>query len=385
MNEAEIRTLVALGEDSRHQFKREARSPESLAAEMVAFSNAEGGTIFIGVNDNGTFEGIPAEDKARLNQLIASTANDGVRPPIYPQTAWAQIDGKDILLVQISSGVQKPYCDRQGRYWVKVGSDKRAAAPEELFRMFQHAQRIYLDELAVPAKLDELDKAYFIDYLDRNHSEASFPSDPIEALRLLDNMKLAEGEYLNLAGLLLFAKNPQLHRPYCMVKAVAFRSTSIADTAYDDKDDIIGNLEDIYMTCMSFLRRNLRKVQPSAEFNQSGKLEISERALSETIVNALLHRDYGKMAPIRLLIFTDRVEVISPGRLPNHLTLENIKAGNTVQRNPTITSFGARILPYSGLGSGVRRILSEHPNTDFINDVDGEEFKVILKRTIRSN
>jgi ATP-dependent DNA helicase RecG len=383
MSEAEIRKVVALGEDSRHQFKREMRQPESLAAEMVAFSNSDGGTILIGVNDDGTLEGIPAQDKARLNQLIASTANDSVRPPVYPQTAWFQIDGKDILLVELPSGVQKPYCDRRGRYWVKVGSDKRAAAPEELFRIFQHAQRIYLDELAVPAKVDELDKRYFIEYLDRHHSSATLSNDPAEVARLLGNMKLAEGEYLNLAGLLLFGKNPQLHRPYCKVKAVAFQGTSIADTAYDDKDDISGNLEDVYMTSMLFLRRNLRKVQPSAEFNQQGKIEVSDKALSEALVNALLHRDYGKIAPIRLLIFADRIEVISPGRLPNHLTLENIKAGNTVQRNPTITSFGTRILPYTGLGSGVRRILAEHPDTEFINDVDGEEFKVIFKRPVR--
>ncbi len=371
--------MLSLGEDSQSQFKREMSSAVSLASEMVAFSNTNGGHLFIGINDDGSIAGVPAEAKGNLNQLVGNASSELSRPAIFPLTKWFQIDGKDILVIEVPDGKQKPYCDKQGRYWVKAGSDKRAAAPEELLRMFSSVQRLYLDELNTPADIDEIDKGYFTDYLDRFHN-ASYPKERLDQVQLLNNMKLANDAYLNLAGLLLFGKNPQIHKPYCMVKVVAYEGTEIEDTSYLDRDDIVGNMYDMYETCMSFLKRNLKRVQPSEEFNQQGKLEVSEKALSEAVVNALVHRDYGKSAPILLLVFADRVEIISPGKLPNHLTVENIIAGNTVQRNPTILSFGSRVLPYSGLGSGVKRILAEHPATTFSNDVDGEQFKVLLKR-----
>lgn len=379
LTEEELIKAIALGEDSSHQFKREMNDAESLAAEMVAMSNSLGGYIIIGVADDGTVVGVPGPDKPALNNRISNVANQQVKPPVYPITQWFSVHGNDVLVIEMVSSPQRPHCDSKGRYFVKVGSDKRAAAPEELLRMFQEAQRVYLDELPTPSLISELDRAYFYEYFTEQFPEEPMP-DEKTLPQVLSNLKLAEGPNLNLAGLLLFGQNPQVHRPYCMVKAVSFSGIQIHDTRFEDKEDIIGNLEDIYQRCLSFLRRNLKRLQVTEEFNRPGRLEISESALTEALINALVHRDYSKAAPIRLLVFTDRVEIISPGKLPNHLTIENIRLGNSVQRNPTILSYAARILPYTGIGSGIRRILSEHPATELINDEKGEEFKVILKR-----
>ncbi|WP_459931468.1 ATP-binding protein [Desulfosporosinus burensis] len=92
------------------------------------------------------------------------------------------------------------------------------------------------------------------------------------------------------------------------------------------------------------------------------------------------HRDYLVSAPIRIFIFSDRIEIISPGHLPNNLTVENIKKGISNIRNPILASFATRILPYRGLGSGIRRALSAYPSIELLDDREGNVFKVIIAR-----
>jgi ATP-dependent DNA helicase RecG len=98
------------------------------------------------------------------------------------------------------------------------------------------------------------------------------------------------------------------------------------------------------------------------------------------IGNAFVHRDYFVSAPIRVFVFVDRVEIISPGHLPNNLTVENIKAGNSNSRNPVLASFANQILPYRGYGSGILRALENYPSIDFIDDRDGNLFRCIIRR-----
>jgi predicted HTH transcriptional regulator len=102
--------------------------------------------------------------------------------------------------------------------------------------------------------------------------------------------------------------------------------------------------------------------------------------LEEALINAFFHRDYTKASPIWVLLFKNRLEIISPGSLPYHLNVDNITFGDTMIRNNRIVSFGSKILPHRGLGSGIRRIVKEHPKTEFINDIDGQQFKVITHR-----
>jgi ATP-dependent DNA helicase RecG len=121
-------------------------------------------------------------------------------------------------------------------------------------------------------------------------------------------------------------------------------------------------------------------VQDDQNVNSLGKLEIPKVALEELLANAIVHRDYFVPAPIRIFIFDDRIEIVSPGHLPNNLTVENIKNGNSNIRNPILTSFATKILPYRGLGNGVRRALKEYSAIDFEDDRDGNMFKAIIRR-----
>jgi len=109
-------------------------------------------------------------------------------------------------------------------------------------------------------------------------------------------------------------------------------------------------------------------------------LEINEEALVEIVENALIHRDYFRNAPIRVMLFDNRLEIISPGHLPNSLTIEQMKYGNAVVRNPLLVGFAMRTMPFSGLGTGIVRALERQPNLQLINDIEGVQFKVIIPR-----
>ncbi len=131
---------------------------------------------------------------------------------------------------------------------------------------------------------------------------------------------------------------------------------------------------------ISFLLANTRNVQGEQPVNSLGLPEIPRIVFEELIANALVHRDYFISAPVRVFIFSDRVEIISPGHLPNNLTVANIKAGNSNTRNPVLASFAYQILPYRGFGSGILRALDKYPAIDFIDDRDGNLFTCIIRR-----
>jgi len=126
--------------------------------------------------------------------------------------------------------------------------------------------------------------------------------------------------------------------------------------------------------------RNIAYIQRQQDVNSLGEPEIPKIVFEELLVNALIHRDYLISAPIRIFIFSDRIEIISPGHLPNHLSVENIKKGISNIRNPILASFATRILPYRGLGSGIRRALNAYPAIELIDDCEGNVFKVIITR-----
>jgi len=185
---------------------------------------------------------------------------------------------------------------------------------------------------------------------------------------------------LTLGGLLFFAKNPQHYRPVFCIKAVSFFGNDISGSDYRGSMDITGTIPEMFTRAMGFLNTYLQHKQKGQNFNSTGILEISPVALEELLQNALTHRDYSKNAPVRIFIFDNRVEIISPGALPNNLTVDNIKMGNSVVRNNLIVSFASKLMKYRGIGSGVIRALKEHPETELINDSEGEQFISVLKR-----
>jgi len=380
--ESEILHEISLGEDSGRQFKVKLNNQAHIALEMCAMSNSSGGIIYVGVKDDCSIEGISSEDVRKYNSWISDASSQLIRPAIYPLTQTVEIEDKLLLLIEISEGISKPYQDNKGAFWVKSGSDKRVASPQELMRLFQQNAQLSLDEMNTSADLSELNTSKFVTFFEKLKGIEISEID-IEIRQVLQNMNLAKEGKLTLAGLLLFGKNVEVFKPYCIIRAINFPLNEISDNLYIDKRDCTGTLDKQFKQAMLFLKNNLAFIQVESSFNSPGMLEIDERVLEEALVNALLHRDYSKNAVIRLFIFKNRIEIISPGSLPNHLTIENIKNGNSVMRNPLLASYGTKILPYSGIGSGIPRIIKNHPDVEFQNNKEGEQFTIILKRPVK--
>lgn len=384
METTELIDILSRGEDSRHQFKADITNANSLAAEVVAFSNSSGGRIFIGVNDDGSVRGLSNDDVARLNQLIANAATNNVRPAMAPLTENVTHPNGIVLVITVPEGISKPYMVAQDgalSIWVKKGSDKRRVNDrEEILRLFQQAGSVHADEAPV-ARLGagDIDLPYFERFFEGQFGESlAQHNQPLP--QLLTNMNLMNQGQLNVAGGLLFAKAPQYALPAFIVKAVAFVGTEIEDERYIDSRDITGKLADVFQQTLGFIVANTRAAQGEQGFNTQGQPEIPRIVWEELVANALIHRDYFVSAPVRVLVFANRVEIISPGHLPNNLTIENIKAGNSNMRNPILASFAAKLLPYRGLGSGLLRALRAWPQIELIDDRAGNLFEVIVAR-----
>lgn len=379
---AELRALIRRGEDSTRQFKRDLHNADALAAEMVAFANGEGGTLIVGVDDDGAITGLSAEDVQRVNQLIANVASQSVRSPLTVQTRNIAVTGRRLVVViGVPRGLDKPYFDRNGVIWLKAGSDKRRLnSKEELRRLFQISDQFHADALPTPVKPEALDLPRLRDFLREAYGQA-LPKAKPALLRLLRNLNLAtEAGTLNLAGLLLFAEQPELHRPQFVVKAVCYPGTTIHASRYDDSEDFSGPLRRVFDGALAFVLRNLRKVQAGG-VNSQGVPEVPAVVFEELLVNALVHRDYLVSAPVRVFVFSDRIEIISPGHLPDTLTVDHIRAGNSNLRNPILASFVAKgLLPYRGLGTGVPRAIDAWPLITFRDDRDGLLFVATVQR-----
>lgn len=381
MEALELIEILERGEDSQHQFKENVTNAKSLAGEMVAFANTKGGMIIIGADNNGKPVELSADDINRLNQLVSNTATNNVKNPINPFTENIKVGDNLLMVVHIAEGTDKPYMDNNGVIWVKSGSDKRrVTSREELRRLFQSSDLVHADEVPVKRTTgNDIDLKYFKIFY-KNQYEEDIENTDVPLMQLMNNLNLAKDNNLNLAGLLLFGKEPDKYKPTFIVKAVSFAGNDPAGDKYRDSVDIKGKLKIQFEGAMDFLKRNLKYTQQDKSINTLGDLEIPPIVFEEMIVNALIHRNYFINAPIRLFVFDDRIEIISPGKIPNNLTIENIISGNSNIRNDIITSFATKELPYRGIGTGIRRALKSYSHIKFINDTESETFFVIIKR-----
>lgn len=382
MNAKEIKELCALGENSKVQFKLRVDNPSKIAAEIIAFANYRGGMILIGVEDKtGEIVGLTYEQVQQAGREVGNAATNHVRPTIYIQTETVDVEGKIVLVVNVDEGIDKPYKDLSGNIWVKQGGDKRRVVENsEMLSLFQESGSFRPDEKGVRrTSLSDIDMMLVNDYLEQYYGKRvdEFGM-PVE--QLLQNLQImtVDGR-VTLAGLMFFGKHPQMYEPAFVVKAVSFFGNDMGGLEYRDSKDFTGTIPRMFDAGMAFLNANLHSLQAGQSFNSVGKLEISEVALKEIFQNALVHRDYLIQAPIRIMIFDNRVEIVSPGGLPKGVDVESIRYGKTQQRNPLMATFCAKTMDYRGLGTGILRATKEVRNIEFV-DEEGVQFQVVMRR-----
>jgi len=383
MDALELFDLIQKGESSEVQFKVRVNDAYKVGTEMVAFSNTKGGILVVGIDDKtGDIIGLSFEEIQATNQLLANAASENIKPQIFIQTETINVDGGNIVIAHILEGISKPHTDSKGIIWLKNGSDKRkVVAREEMARLLQSSGNLYADETIVTGTtINDIDEKFFNEFVNKKYG-TDIEKLGLSIPKLLMNMGMLKGESLSLAGLLLFGKNPQQYKPTFTVQCIAIRGNEISsDNFKSKKDPFSGNLFELYEKTLSFITQNLDGVQKDGGFNSRGQLEISIKTIQELLVNALVHRDYFIHSSIKVFIFDNRIEMISPGKLPNTLTIENIKAGTSIPRNPILFSNVRYILPFVGVGSGIPRAFENSPDLDLINDTDRELFIAIIKR-----
>ena len=389
MTEDTFKDLCLCGETTKVQFKETFTSQKEIAKEMIAFANSKGGVILFGVEDkSGKLVGLSYDEIQVISRELGNAANEQVRPTIYIDTEVVRMDEKHFLVCSIEEGKNKPYKNLNGEIWVKQGADKRRITENaEILALFQESGSYQPDAAAVDGTtFDNLDRYAIDEYLQRVYA-TTLDGFGGKAEQVLKNIHVLDRNSVpTLAGYLFFAKHPEYNCPTCMVKAVSFFGNELSGTQYRDTKEILGNMPQLYEKSMAFLKANLHNLQEKgASFNTLGKLEIAEEVLEEVVQNALVHRDLLRPAPIRIFIFDNRVEVISPGALAGGLTEDDIRNGKTYQRNPYMAIFATNALYYRGIGSGIVRILAEYPDIQLDNDDRAKEFKVTIWRTTQKS
>ena len=386
----QILNQLRAGEDGRAEFKEVrfgdrgvlAPNTQELAGELVAFANAEGGAVFLGVDDSGAVRGIPLKQVDMVEHWLLNVATHNCDPPIRLVVRKALLPGAEgddelVLLAEVPRGL---YVHRTsgGRYYTRIGSTKQDLTPPELARLFQQRGREYVfDEQPVLAAT--------VENLNRNRLEAFFGRSPtIPWLDLLRNTRVIfqdeDGmDRPTVAGLLIFATEPTEFLAFGAIEAACYRGTRLSSDDLIHAERLAGPVSDQIDAGIAFVARFMQT-------GDSPQYDID--VVDEAIVNAVAHRDYAIAgSKIRLFLFADRLELYSPGKLPNTITIEDM-AYRTFTRNQLLVNFLSRIhskrtgqVFLESRGEGVRKILEDgeaHSGRRPKYELFGDELRLML-------
>ena len=403
----DILKQIKAGEVSGMQFKERILDKYDIACELVAFSNSHGGKLVVGIKDKtGETNALSYSEVQETTNLLSDIASENVVPSILIKIDTVEVEDGYLIVATVKEGLNKPYHDNKGIVWVKNGADKRKVFDNaELAEMMTDCGSFAPDEAAVrDATVNDLDATTIKQFLGNRFERVlekkgltgdAFNEASLDMIcsaiakghdceKILRNLRFIRPDgTLTVAAMLLFGKYTQRWMPMMTAKCICFAGNSIGSKVFRDKvndADMEGNLLHQYDTIMDFFTRNLHNVQVGEEFNSMGKLEIPYTSLVEFTVNSLVHRSLNMKAPVRIFIFDNRVEIHSPGALPNGLTIDDIKAGTSMPRNMFLFNNAIYLLPYTGVGSGITRALDEDINVTFMNNDKAQEFVITVWR-----
>ena len=426
MNRSELAELIHHGENSGVEFKRDDVTPQKLAKEMAALLNLEGGHILLGVEEDGSVPGLIRE-LGKAEEWVMDAARTHLRPsttPFWETLDWG--DGKTVGIVSLPAGApDKPYKCRRGPAWVtqiRTGTTSRDATDEEEARHYMQSGRLHYDRKPVPgAGLNDFDMRRLRNYFRDVRRQSCPPADEREAwTRLFVNTGLMNENggcpIPSAGGLLLFGVRPHRHLPQAGISAAAYtgiekdydararatlRGAAVslfpapnaggrpegegAWLCFSRTFSEAGNAVEagVVEQAMDFVRRN---IAIDASIDQGGqrreRWDYPIEAVREAIVNAIAHRDYtiGVMY-IELSIYSDRLEIISPGRLPNTVTVGKMRAGYRASRNELIKEVlrDYRYIEATGLGVPRKIVAGMRAHNGTNPDLVEEESRFIVR------
>lgn len=404
MLKAELLEIIAAPESSRVEFKRDDIHPDKLAQEMSALLNFQGGVILLGVEDDGEVSGL-TRSQADAEQWVMNTARNNLQPSATP--AWsttAMSDGKIVGVLELSADSRsKPYKAKKGVAWVtytRVGSQSQEATREEESRLYQAARLVRYETMVVPdLGLESFDmrrlESYFRTVMD---VAAPSPADVEGWRRLLTNSDLLaptpNGDRATAAGLLLFGVSPNRRLPQAGVTATAYPGTEKEYNTVDEEivrgpiTPLVNDAGDrvdkgVIDRTVDFVRRNVGSTAWLDGAQRISKAALPMEAVRESVTNAVVHRDYAREGTdIEVSLYVDRLEVISPGRLPNGVTVDKMKAGVVrVARNELLKEVlrDYRYIEHRGMGVRKRIIESMRSHNGTEPDLEEHDDRFVVR------
>lgn len=407
MLKAELLEVIAHGENSGLEFKRDDLRPEQLAREIVALANLEGGKLLLGVEDDGSISGVQRSD---LETWVMDTVfGRYVHPlilPFYEEVALD--DGKRVAVISITQGAYKPYGVRQQDredVYVRVGSTSRRATREQQARLFESGSLLHAEMLPVSGSgFSDLDPARLADYLVNIAGDLEAPSSQDAWEQRLTGLgfmvAVAAGPpACTIAGLVLFGRRPRRALRHAGVRWMSFSGT---DMEYQAQDDTVidgplvalmqgkaggsrsiveeGLVERLSDRMLPFISEEGSKLSDGVRRERTYRFSLA--AVRETLLNALVHRDWTRPLEVDVVNYADRLQVTSPGALQNSMTVEKMLAGQRSARNPIIVETMRDYGYVDARGMGVRRkivpLTRDYAGKDPVFDLTDDYLRVTL-------
>ena len=384
---------IRLGKDGTIEFREAAFSGgkivepgrNELADELAAFANARGGMLVLGVaGETRQVAGIPPDRQEDVERYVSTIVQESIEPPLYPDIGWYELpdpDGRLRPVLRVEVGRSLFVHRSPGGYLRRVGSSRRRLEMESLARLFQQRSQERLvrfdEQIVAEASFEDLDPAL----IDRFRTPCG-PDDRETLARMLAIATPDETDQPapTVAGILLGAKEPERWLRHAWIQAVAYRGTSVSDSLKSfwyqiDARDIFGPLDVQVADACHFVAKN-QKVAARKTMGRFDLPQYDMAAVFEAVINAVAHRDYSvRGSKIRLHLFADRLELSSPGGLPDNMSIETL-AYRQASRNETITSLLAKCAVPAGIvGLDTRR--------ETLMDRRGEGVAIILDRSER--
>lgn len=350
-----IEKILTLPESRTLEFKRDLSSLKPILKTLIAFANTAGGILLVGRNDDGNILGV--ENVFQEEEKLANAISDNIAPPLLPEIETVTVEGKSLLLVRVAHWKGPFYLKSKGPetgVYIRLGSTNCEAGQEQLAELKRSLSSLSFDQLPC--------SAVGVTGLDMSKIESAFSKvkkeidiKKLETLGILVNYG---GDLVcSNGGLILFGQKHlrELHFPNATVRCAGFRDTQKNEfiDQYDIEDGIIEAMTEV----PKFMRRNTRMAAKIEQIQREDISEYSPLAVREVLTNALVHADYSiKGMNPRVAIFSDRLEIESPGTLPFGYSFDSFMAGVSHIRNKVISRVFRELKIMEEWGTGYKRI-----------------------------
>ncbi|MEK6960675.1 MAG: RNA-binding domain-containing protein [Nanoarchaeota archaeon] len=377
MDEKKVSEIVKAGESQAMEFKR--TSTKDAGKTICAFANASGGTLLIGVEDEGTIVGVPPKKQDETQQQLYHSQQECSPTPVCSIVTVDTEKGVVILvkIPKIGSGV----CYYKNEIYVRVGTTDHKIAGPAIEDFLKKRQVLCFEDEPSEANISDLDIPRIKDYLAKRNPTIPFEQSKLKSILCTLHVAAINGDFhIKKSAVLLFAKSPALFIQQNQIKLVRFRGTIAADII--DGETLSDTLLDNINKSLDFIRKHTKTALKIETLEREEIPEYPHVALREAVINAIIHKDYYSPAAAQVNIFDDRIEISNPGALPRELKIQDLPfLGLGIPRNPTLYRLLSDVNIVEGLGTGFPRMFQAMRNAG-LPDPHPEDLGTIFKLTL---